>query len=93
VCYSGVVTHYEMAEPEDEQIFVTKKNYSPTQQVHVNDFAAKLRLARTVIVLGSIKQDIQRSDLISNMAAIMELKSVANLCAKELGFKGGVWWE
>ncbi len=87
------MSNYEMAPPEDEQIFVAKKNYSPMQQIHVNDFAAKLRLARTLIVLGSIKQDIQRSDLISNFPAIGELKAVANQCAKELGFKGGVWWE
>lgn len=87
------MVNYEMAPPEDEQIFVSKKNYTPTQQAHLNDFAAKLRLARTLIALGSIKQDIMRSDLISNFAALGELKTVANQCAKELGYKSGAWWE
>lgn len=85
--------NYEMADLEDEQIFVGKKNYTPSQQAHVLDFSAKLRLARTLIALSSIKQDVMRSDLISNFGAISELKTVANQCAKELGHKGEAWWE
>lgn len=87
------MAHYEMAEPEDEQIFVGKKNYTASQQAHVADFSAKLRLARTLIALSSIRQDIQRSDLISNFGAIAELKAIANASAKELGHKGDAWWE
>ena len=85
--------NYEMADPEDEQIFVGKKNYTPSQQAHVLDFSAKLRLARTLIALSSIKQDVMRSDLIANPGAVAELKAIANQCAKELGHTHGEWWE
>ncbi len=78
---------------EDEQIFSGKKAYTPQMQAQIHDFAAKMRLARTVIALGSIKQDIQRSVVISNQTALEELRQVANECARELGFKKGSWWE
>ena len=77
---------------EDEQIFAGKKQYTSALQAQVNDYAAKLRLAQTLIALASIRQDVLRSLVISNPTALEELRGVANACAKELGHKHGEWW-
>ncbi|MBI5456812.1 hypothetical protein HY969_03645 [Candidatus Kaiserbacteria bacterium] len=83
---------YKLPEPEDEFVSGTKPNYSKTVAAHVKDFTGKIRLANTIQRLDALKRDIIRSDLANNFPAKEELRRAANARAKELGFKGGTWW-
>jgi hypothetical protein len=87
------MTDYKLPEPEDEFISGTKAHYSRMVAAHVKDFSDKLRRARTLQALESLKRDITRSDLSTNFQAKEELRALANTRAKEMGFKSHEeWW-
>ena len=86
---------YKLPKPENEFVSSAKHVYPKIIAVHVKDFTNKLKLAHTLQALESLKRDILRSDLTANFQAKEELRGVANMRAKELGFKApsrGEWW-
>lgn len=86
---------YKLPEPENEFVSGVKPTYSRSVAAHLKDFSNKVKLAHTLGALESLKRDIVRSDLTAHFQAREELRGLANVRAKELGFtsKGGdEWW-
>lgn len=87
---------HTMPEPSNEFLSSAPHTYSRAIATHIKDFTNKLKLARTLNALDSLKRDILRSDLMTNFQAKEELRAIANTRAHELGFKsehGGSWWK
>jgi len=86
----------KLPEPSSEWLSDARRvPYPKILGIHVKSFKGRLQLARTLHALEVIKRDILRSDLQPNLQAMEELRSVANQCATELGFKPKEmekWW-
>ncbi len=85
----------KLPEPSNEFLSSAPRTYSRVTTVHVKNFTSRLKLARTLNALDSLKRDILRSDLMTNFEAKEELRAIANTRAIELKFKserGDSWW-
>ncbi|MBI2610761.1 hypothetical protein HYW60_02380 [Candidatus Kaiserbacteria bacterium] len=84
----------KMPEASNEWVFPERrKPYSKIQEIHVKNFTVRIRHAGTIKQLEILKRDILRSELVSNMQAIQDLRAAGNARAIELKFRGSeLWW-
>ena len=85
-----------LPEPSDEFLSMRQEKYPKALEIIMKNFKGRLRLARTLGALQTVRRDIEQSGAQQNFSAKEALRVVANERARELGFKGkgegGNWW-
>ncbi len=83
----------KLPEPSNEFLSSRPQNLPKNMVMLIKNFEGRLRLARTLGALQTVKRDIEHSAVQQNFPSKEQLRAVANGRARELGHKEGRdWW-